>query len=95
MTAATTPVSLSAQIAAWMAEHPGRYRPNEVAEALWDLTPVSRRPAMGLQKWRQKVTNEMARMGRGGKLERTRVSDKAMGPGVLYWLPGSVPGSKS
>ena len=80
----TAPPSLSAQITTWMTANPGRYRPAEVADAL----PVP--DGMDTAVWRQKVTNEMARMGRRGALERTRVNDRTMGPGALYWLPGTI-----
>lgn len=80
----TTPASLAARITEWMTENPGRYRPAEVADAL--PAPAGMDTAM----WRQKVTNEMARMGRRGALERVRVSERSMGPGALYWLPGTI-----
>lgn len=85
--ATDTTVSLSARITQWMTDHPGRYRPAEVADSL----PVPDGQEHQTDAWwRQKVTNEMARMGRKGTLERVRVNDKGMGPGVLYWLPGTI-----
>lgn len=77
--------SLADTIAAWIEKNPGRYRPNEVADAL-----PNPQPDRGEAWWRQKVTNEMSRMGRQGRLEKVRANDRDMGPGALYWLPGTV-----
>lgn len=78
------PDGLAVVIRQWITEHPGRYRPNEVADALPPRLPD---PAM----WRQRVSNEMARMYRSGVLARGRTTNNTMGIGVLYWLAKDAP----
>lgn len=91
MTETTPAPSLSAIIRQWITDHPspggspGRYRPNEVADGI----PVP--DGFTESSWRQRVANEMGRMARKGVLGRGRVTDNAMGPGVLYWLDPKAP----
>lgn len=75
-------LSLPERITAHMKTQPRkRFRPSEVADAL--PSPKGTDTA----RWRQKISNEMARMARNDTLLRGRVTDNVMGPGVYYWIP--------
>lgn len=81
------PTSTRGRIRVHFALNPKPLSAGELAALLPDPNP-DRASGAG-RGWSQEVSNVCARMARSGELVRLRTSEKAMGPGVKYALPGT------